>query len=168
MDEAERTNANALTYLREQKRKYESRLGVLAKPVQFLLVGSTGAVIDLSSLYALTRTTLPWGAARALAIWLATTWVFWFNRHLTFSYARAEHPLGQYLKFCGAYTFGGLVNWLVSMVVRKLAPPSDWLTMIAAVCGILAALVFNFLSSNYLVFRVKRMSTTVPDAGVSR
>ena len=133
-EEETETSLRMLDFLRQHKRRYEMRLGFFAKPVQFLCVGTTGAIVDLSSLMFFTEL-MPWGIARALAIWLATTWVFWLNRRLTCSYARTASALAQYLKFCGSYSFGGTVNWLVSVAVLHYSRTSRLMPMIAAVCS---------------------------------
>ena len=78
-----------LNYLRHIKRLYEYRLGWLARPLQFVLIGSSGMIVDLS-FFALLSHVLSFGPARASAIWLAMTWNFMLNRRLTFSYAQVR------------------------------------------------------------------------------
>jgi len=139
-------------YLRHLRRLYEFKLGRVARPLQFVLVGSTGMVVDLA-LFAALLHLLPLAAARALAIWGAMTWNFLLNRRATFSYARVHAPTPQYVKFCAACLVGALVNWAVSIgLCARFAFFARW-KLLAAMLGVVAGTVFNYLASSRLVFR---------------
>jgi dolichol-phosphate mannosyltransferase len=141
-----------LDYLRHLKRLYEFRMGAFARPLQFIAVGATGMVVDLSS-FSLLLNLLSFNAARAVAIWLAMTWNFWLNRRLTFSYARARHPLPQYALFCVSCLIGAAANWGVSVALYRNLDFFSVHRTLSAICGILAGTAFNFLLSDRLVFR---------------
>ena len=141
-----------VNYLRHLKRLYEFRLGVVACPLQFLIVGCTGMVLDVVS-FALLSLTTGFGVARALAIWMAMTWNFWLNRRLTFSCARTEGTLVQYVKFSLSCLVGALVNWSVSFAVFHHV---EWFAdsqLLSAFFGVVAGTVFNYVLSNGWVFR---------------
>jgi dolichol-phosphate mannosyltransferase len=139
-------------YVKHLKRLYQYKLGILAQPVQFVLVGATGVFVDLAAFSLLLRT-LPAGAARALAIWIAMTWNFWLNRRLTFSHTRTRPLLRQYALFCLSCLMGAVVNWSTfSALYSTLGLFADW-PMAAAIVGILAGTVLNFLMSKYVAFK---------------
>ena len=141
-----------INYLRHLKRLYEFRLGRVSRPLLFALVGSTGVVVDLG-FFLLLALVLPMELARAGAIWIAMTWNFWLNRHLTFSEARRLSPLRQYLMFCLSCSLGAVVNWSVSVGLSSTFDLFAYAPWLAALCGILAGTVLNYLCSNYIFYR---------------
>jgi dolichol-phosphate mannosyltransferase len=141
--------------LRQLKRRYEVKLGKMSRPVQFVLVGSSGAVLDLST-YALLTLVIPWHAARGLAIWAAMTWNFWLNRRITFSDARSSSVLRQYGLFCLSCSLGAVVNYVSSIALSSVFTFFNNHKLAAALCGILAGTVFNYLFSFHVVFRPKQ------------
>jgi dolichol-phosphate mannosyltransferase len=150
--ESKLTLKEQVNYLRHLKRLYEFKLGRAARPLQFALVGSTGLVVDLICFMLLALVTaLP--VARAVAIWFAMTWNFYLNRRLTFSYARSRPALPQYCLFCLSCLTGAVVNWGTSMTLcRSLDLFWHW-PALAAVCGVMAGMGFNYLFSVAVVFR---------------
>jgi dolichol-phosphate mannosyltransferase len=142
-----------VNYLRHLKRLYEARLGRASRPLQFALVGSTGVVVDLAC-FALLGALVPLQYARALAIWVAMSWNYLLNRRLTFSDTRSQSPLRQYPLFCLSCLLGAVVNWSVSLnLVEHFELFQRW-SVLAALCGIVAGTVFNYVCSRYLVFRL--------------
>ena len=141
-----------VNYLRHLKRLYEFKFGALARLAQFLLVGGTGMVVDLA-FYVLLLGWLPLGAARGLAIWAAMTWNYWLNRRITFSFARGRAVLPQYLMFCLSCGLGAVVNWTTSMALSNLLTIFGGRPLLAAVVGIIAGSIFNFILCNTAVFR---------------
>lgn len=141
-----------INYLRHLRRLYVYRLGVLAQPAQFALVGTTGVVVDLL-MFALLLTLLPGSAARALAIGVAMTWNFALNRRLTFPGARRRAAWKQYGLFCLACLVGNTVNWSVSVgLCANVAFFAAW-PLAAAALGILAGTAFNFVMSKHVAFK---------------
>jgi dolichol-phosphate mannosyltransferase len=138
-------------YLRHLKRLYEYRLGAFAQPAQFVLVGATGAGVDLLAFGLLLRL-LPSPTARALAIWLAMSSNFALNRQLTFAAARGRPAWQQYCLFCLSCLLGAAVNWsLFVALISDLAFFADW-PLLAAALGILSGTVLNFLLSKHVTF----------------
>lgn len=140
-----------LDYLRHLRRLYEFRLGSVARPLQFALVGGTGSLVDVLFL-SLLSPLLGFQPARALAIWIAMTWNFALNRSVTFSYARSGPILGQYVRFCLACSLGAVINWTVSVGLHSFVEFFEDYRVLAAVCGILAGFGFNYFLSSRVVF----------------
>lgn len=129
-----------LTSLRRLHLRLDRRLGWFSKPIQFAVIGGSGAAVDLTSMHLLLAW-LPLGPARALAIWFAMTWNFLLNRRLTFAYAR-RHAIGrQYLLFCLSCLFGAVINWTTSLALLGVLDrsPSE-----AAAAGIVLGAVLNY------------------------
>ncbi|MDA1051395.1 MAG: glycosyltransferase family 2 protein [Planctomycetota bacterium] len=141
-----------LNYLRHLARLYRFRLGAVAQPLQFALVGSSGVIVDLCC-YAVLLTVLPLSAARALAIWIAMSWNFGLNRRFTFAECRRDSVIKQYVLFGLACMLGGLVNWSLSVGLSNQVPFfQDW-KLLAALLGVIAGTGFNYLLSRHFVFR---------------
>lgn len=143
-----------LNYLRHLTRLYRHRLGGWAQPLLFCLVGASGMVVDLAVLTLL----LPWltfEAARAIAIGVAMTWNFGLNRQVTFLGAKNGSLLRQYLLFCLSCGVGAAVNWSVSSYLWRQWPQVLRYEQAAALVGIAAGVVLNYLLSSRLVFRTK-------------
>ena len=150
---AERTGflRNSVRRLRYWKRCFEHRAGAAAYPVQFALVGLTGMAVDLTA-FTVLRGWLPLAAARALAIWLAMTWNYWLNRHVTFAAWRDVFRWRHYGLFCGSCLAGAAVNWLTSVL---LCATTDWFgqsVTLAAGVGVAAGFVLNYTVSRRFVF----------------
>lgn len=151
-----------LNYLRHLKRLYEFKLGRAARPLKFAFVGSTGFVVDLVC-FSLLALAAPLRIARALAIWLAMTWNFWLNRRLTFAYARDQPALPQYVLYCLSCLTGAAVNWSTFVALTYTVDHFARWPLLAAVCGVLAGTVFNYVLSARVVFtRGKGRATAKP------
>jgi dolichol-phosphate mannosyltransferase len=144
-------------YLVHLKRLYDYRYGKISQFIQFCFVGLTGLIVDLSCYTLLMKFGLSLSVARALAIGLALTWNFFLNRRLTFD-LYAHHPLvPQYLRFVLACSVGAVVNWSASVgLVREVV----WFgshRYLAAIAGVAAGTIFNFLISFKWVFRARTL-----------
>jgi dolichol-phosphate mannosyltransferase len=141
-----------INYLRHIKRLYEFRLGVFSQPAQFALVGTTGVVIDLTSLLLLLIILSPYWA-RALSIWTAMTWNFWLNRRLTFSYARTRPIAKQYVLFSFSCLLGAVVNWSIFAYLHSAVNfLAEW-PLVTASLGIIGGSGLNFVMSKYVAFK---------------
>ncbi len=141
-----------LNYLRHLVRLYRFKLGTAAQLIQFLMVGSSGMIVDLCC-YSALLFLMPLSAARAIAIGVAMSWNFALNRKFTFSEARRDSVGKQYVLFCLACLFGACVNWGVSVGLSSLVPFFQEWKLLAALLGVVAGTGFNFLLSHRLVFR---------------
>jgi dolichol-phosphate mannosyltransferase len=121
--------------------------------MQFCLVGATGVVIDLTIYALLLSAAIQIEIARALAIWGAMTWNFSLNRRFTFSCDPDTPVMRQYFSFCLSCAFGALVSWLTSVGLSKTIIFFQRRWMVAALIGIFAGTLSNFLMSKLWVFR---------------
>jgi len=139
-------------YVRHLKRLYEYKLGIAAQPIQFVLVGATGMIVDLT-VFAFFMRVMPAYIGRALAIWVAMTWNYWLNRRLTFSNARERPILHQYVLFCMSCALGAVVSWSVFAGLHATVGFFVEQPMLAAFIGIVAGTLSNFLLSKYVAFK---------------
>ncbi|MBP88265.1 MAG: hypothetical protein CMJ64_16365 [Planctomycetaceae bacterium] len=146
-----------INYLRHLRRLYVFKLGWLAKPLQFVLIGSTGMVVDLAS-YALLLSIASVSVARAVAIGVAMTWNFLLNRRLTFSESRGNLLIKQYVLFCAACSVGAGVNWALSVGLCEWFEFFTNAKLFAAFLGVIAGTGFNYVLSSRVVFRTHKAS----------
>ncbi len=140
-----------VNYLRHLRRLYAYRLGVLAQPIQFLFVGTTGMVVDLL-LFAAFLFVMPAALARALAIGFAMTWNFCLNRELTFEKSRGRPVALQYLLFCSSCLAGALINWSISVYLNTNLEFFIDRPMLSGFVGVVSGTAINFFLSKYVVF----------------
>ncbi len=154
-----------LNYLRHLARLYRFRFPRLTRFLSFGLVGSSGAAVDLLTFVLLLKFGLSPLPAAILAIWVAMTSNFEFNRRLTF--ADGDRSWSQaYLSFCLSCLFGAGVNTGVRVGLMSSLSWFSGHAWGAAVLGILSGLAFNFSLCERFVFRVSR-GTRFPQASSS-
>ena len=115
-------------------------------------------VVDLG-FYGLLLSAMPQSLARGLAIGIAMTWNFLWNRQVTFADARRHHWLRQYVGYCASCLLGAMVNWWTSLSVGELHPLLSEHPLVAAMLGVIAGMVFNFAFCLLIVFRPHAMET---------
>lgn len=141
-----------LNYLRHLKRLYEHKFCRAAQPIQFVLVGATGMAVDLTT-FALLLGVLPAYIGRAIAIWVAMTWNYLLNRHLTFSEARTRSIFYQYVLFCISCSLGAVVSWSVFAGLHSCLALCMTHPVLPASAGIIGGTLLNFAMSKYVAFR---------------
>ena len=141
-----------LNYLRHLARLAEYRLRHSPRLLKFLAVGASGSAVDLAA-FALAMLALPVPVARALAIWVAMTWNFYWNRRWTFFESRRDSLLRQYVLFCLACLLGAVVSWTTSVGLWRYVPFFTGQPLLAAILGVAAGMAFNFVASCKIVFR---------------
>jgi dolichol-phosphate mannosyltransferase len=159
--ESKLTFKEQLNYLRHLKRLADFKYGWMSRLIQFICVGATGMVVDLVA-YMLLLTLTPLTIARGLAIWAAMSWNFALNRRVTFSYARNQPIIKQYVFFCLSCLLGAIINWSVSVGLTVTFEFFDQHKLLAAVCGIIAGTASNFLLSCQVVFRRRASESGKP------
>jgi dolichol-phosphate mannosyltransferase len=148
-----------VNYLRHLGRLYAYQLTTAPRPLRFMLVGASGMAIDVLA-YSVLLLLAPLPAARALAIWLAMTWNFWLNRRFTFETVKDASTFRQYIAFCLSCLLGAGVNWTVSVGLCRAAPVFREHAVLAAMLGVAAGFVFNYLTCCWLVFRTPQGTTS--------
>lgn len=143
-----------LKYIQHIRRLYLHRFANAMYLLQFLVVGASGVVVNLSILTILSTL----GASASLAllggIMVSMLSNFLLNRRFTFSYARSGNVWKQLGGFLGASVIGMLVNYTVSIQVARAGWfEGQFSLQLAALVGISCGLVFNFLGNRFVVFR---------------
>ncbi len=154
--ESKLTFAQQLNYLRHIKRLADFKYGSLSYFLQFCLVGATGMVVDLGTFAGLRWAGLAGWLARVIAILVAMTWNFIWNRRFTFSYSRSSRILGQYIRFAASCSVGAVLSWSIYMVMTTqigMFAENRLLELLAAFIGIVVGTISNFVLSRYWVFR---------------
>jgi dolichol-phosphate mannosyltransferase len=140
-------------YLRHLRRLYVHKFGTWSHLVQFLVVGLSGLFINLLVLDLLLRRNIGEKVAVALAIIVSMLWNFALNRRFSFSYARDQSIVWQFLGFVAACSLGATINYFTTLTLWRLLKYKE----LAATCGVAAGTGFNFAASRFLVFRKKHV-----------
>jgi dolichol-phosphate mannosyltransferase len=131
------------------RRRYIDKYGTWSHLAQFLVVGSSGLVVNLALLTGFLYLRVPSDAAVALAIALSMVWNFSFNRRFSFSYARRQAVWPQLLGFVAACSLGAVINYFVTSSLWD----AFQVKQAAAFVGVVAGTASNFIASRYVVFR---------------
>jgi len=157
-----------LRYIVHVRQLARWKYGELPRFGEFALVGASGLLVNLVTLTAVSEALKATGMTSreailntsvTVAVLLSMASNFLLNRALTFG-DRTRQPLAkQFLMFVAVCFIGAIVNWFVT--TRLAVRWTDVLFGLqsAAVCGVLAGMVFNYLGSRLLVFRGERAST---------
>jgi dolichol-phosphate mannosyltransferase len=143
-----------LKYIRHLRRLYIHQFGNAMHFLQFMVVGASGVVVNLTVLTILLLLGFADSVALAGGILLSVFSNFLLNRRFTFSYARDNAIVPQFLGFLGASAVGMVVNYAVALYLRtNVLPETPMAIYAAALTGIVCGMVFNFLGNRYIVFR---------------
>ncbi|WP_299681668.1 glycosyltransferase family 2 protein [uncultured Roseobacter sp.] len=152
--ESKLTLAEQLRYIQHLRRLYMFQFAGMMYLAQFLVVGASGVVVNLSVLSLAFWAGLPEWLCLASGICVSLVTNFLLNRRFTFSYARHEPMLRQFLGFVSASVLGLVVNYCVALGLRmSVLSDGVYALQLAALVGIAAGMGFNFLGARYLVFR---------------
>lgn len=152
--ESKLTLKEQLKYIQHLRRLYLYRFANAMYLIQFLVVGSSGVVVNLGVLSMLMLFGLPDGVCLAGGIAVSVCTNFLLNRRFTFSYARDGHIGLQFLGFMGASALGMVVNYGVALYLNTYVVGEEPFALhLAAIGGILAGMALNYLGSRYFVFR---------------
>jgi dolichol-phosphate mannosyltransferase len=149
--ESKLTLNEQLQYIQHLRRLYMHSFSQFAEVAQFLVVGATGVIVNVLMLTLGLLAGVPHRSAVAFAIWVSITTNFLLNRRFTFSHAQDGPLLRQYLKYVGSVLFGAVVNYLVTVTAISQFPALP--PQLAALLGIFAGTLLNFVGMKYLVFR---------------
>lgn len=151
--ESKLTFQEQLKYIRHLRRLYIYKFGTWSHLVQFLVVGLSGLGVNLAVLTLLLRARMTERAAVAVAIAVSMVWNFGLNRRFSFSYARGQSIVRQFLGFVAACSVGAVVNYFTTLGIWGILPYKQ----LAAAVGVAAGTIFNFVSSRFLVFRARHV-----------
>lgn len=152
--ESKLTFKEQLKYLQHLRRLYIYKFTTAMELAQFLTVGASGVVVNLTILTLLAMM----GAADSLAlaggVGVSVVTNFILNRRFTFSYARHRNAKKQFAGFVIASMTAMLINYSVALSLRKTAfADMEWGLQLSALVGIAAGMAFNFLGNRFIVFR---------------
>ena len=143
-----------LQYLQHLRRLYMHSFSNLMYVAQFLVVGASGVVVNLTVLSLLSAMGAPDGISLAGGIAVSVVTNFLLNRRFTFSYARSAPIVQQFLSYVSTCAIGLGVNYAVAIALRSsLLEQGPFTLQLAALAGVVAGMGFNFLGARYLVFR---------------
>ena len=128
----------------------------------FAAVGTTGAAVYIASLLAITclirspsasevDVAIPWQAI-ALAIWIAMTWNFIWDRKYAFWFAKHQNVLFQYFGFVCICSVGAIANFYItsSLSVSESIPLAG---LTGALLGSAIGIAFSYFVNRMLVFK---------------
>lgn len=143
-----------LKYIRHLRRLYIYKFANSMSLLQFMMVGASGAVVNLSVLSLLQIAGLPDSVCLAGGIAVSVVTNFLLNRRFTFSYARDGSMWKQFLGFASVSSLGVVVNYSVALLVRSSFASDMALGLhLSALAGIASGMAFNYLGNRYVVFR---------------
>lgn len=149
--ESKLTLKQQLLYLKHLRRLYIHKFKYFSAAAQFAAVGATGVVVNLLVLTLALRSGAEAALAVAAGIAVSVFTNFLLNRRFTFSYARTRNIGRQFAGFLGASAAGMVVNYSVTMSVAAQVPHAP--LQLAALSGIAAGMVLNYVINQFLVFR---------------
>ncbi len=130
---------------------------------KFASVGVLNTSIDLgvfnleTFFWGVLPTTSVFAVFKAISFFAATTNSFLWNKYWTFETKAKPHP-GEVAKFYGVAVVGGLLNIGVATLIRKVGlggfvSGNALVNLVAPVCGIGSAFLWDFFGYKYLVFK---------------
>ncbi len=153
-----------LKYIVHLRRLYIHKFGTAMHFAQFLVVGFSGAIVNLLVLTALLGFGASAGVSLAGGIAVSVLTNFVLNRRFSFSYARGSNIWKQFAGFVAASSVGMLVNYFTALYLQAhVFTTGNYRLQLAALVGILAGMTFNFVGNRYVVFRKKYIKDRAPD-----
>jgi dolichol-phosphate mannosyltransferase len=142
-----------LKYIQHLRRLYIYKYGTWTHFLQFAIVGASGLAVNIGALTLLLRAGLAEKPSVAISIATSMLTNFVLNRRFSFSYARHQSIVGQFLGFIAACSVGAVVNYFTTIELWKLLQ----FKQLAAVLGVIAGTFFNFVASRFVIFRAKHV-----------
>lgn len=160
--ESKLTLKQQLLYLQHLRRLYIYKFGVWSQLMQFLVVGASGLIVNLTLLTIFVLFHIPLQVSVATAIFVSVCSNFILNRRFSFSFARRGSWFRQFVSFLGASAVGAFVNYALTLTTLHYLPL--WRLQAASLIGIAAGTVFNFAASRYLIFRTSHIQRGAPQS----
>jgi dolichol-phosphate mannosyltransferase len=148
------TLTEQLKYLKHVRRLLIFKYGKGTALTQFLVVGTIGALINLTVLTIALRMGLRASMAVALGIGVSFLTNFLLSRRFTFNYVRSGFLINDFVSFASASVAGAIVNYAVTMALYQPTGPIAS-PQLAAAIGIIAGALLNFLFNRYFAFRAR-------------
>ena len=142
-----------LNFMRHLYRLYRYKFGGPARLLCFVLVGTSGLVIDVAVYLGLQWLGLEHRLARFLSFWPAVTWNWRLNRSFTFGERHREPHVRQWGKFVASSLVGFSVNVGGYAILTSLVDFFASHRLLALLLGVVLATLVNFLLANFFVYR---------------
>jgi dolichol-phosphate mannosyltransferase len=142
-----------LRYIQHIRRLFLYKYGAWSEVAQFIVVGASGAIVNLLAVTALLHAGLSAGVSIACAIAMSICTNFLLNRRFTFSHSKSGYMPTQFLSYLASVSFGALINYFVALLLLDLFP--RFIPQLASLAGIAVATVANFVALKFLVFKRK-------------
>jgi dolichol-phosphate mannosyltransferase len=142
-----------LRYIQHIRRLFLYKYGAWSEVAQFIVVGASGALVNLVVLTALLQAGMGANVSIACAIAVSICSNFILNRRFTFSHSKSGHMPTQFLNYVASVSFGALINYLAALVLLRLFP--QFIPQLASLGGIAIATLANFVALKFLVFKRK-------------
>ncbi len=125
--------------------------------LRFSLVGGSGFGVDVLVFLLISHGFgLNILVARALAFWVAASWTWFCNRRFTYQdRPTSGSPLNQWLRYLIASIIAFIPNWGTFTLLITLFPLMASQPVLAMAVGITVGLIFNFLLTNYVIFKAR-------------
>lgn len=120
----------------------------------FLISGAGGFLVDSSILLLMTELLgfSPFeGRSVSLPASIVATWLF--NRHLTFNDRKSNKIIHEFFKFLISSSAGLVVNITIYILLVNSIHSFYETPIIALSIAVISAMIFNFISYNYFVFK---------------
>ena len=128
-----------LRYIQHVRRLYLHKFSNAMHLAQFLVVGFSGAIVNLALVSILNAFGLPESLCLAGGIAVSLVSNFLLNRRFTFSYARDDNLLTQFMGFLAASSIGLAVNYGVALSLSlRMSDDLTFGLQLAALAGIAA------------------------------
>jgi dolichol-phosphate mannosyltransferase len=142
-----------LRYIQHIRRLFLYKYGAWSEVVQFVVVGASGALVNLLTVTALLHADFSTNVSIACAIAVSICSNFLLNRRFTFSHSKSGHMPTQFLSYLASVSFGALINYFAALLLLDLIP--KFIPQLASLGGIAVATVANFIALKFLVFKRK-------------
>ena len=141
------------------------KIPVIYQFAKFAAVGSLNSFVDLGIFNLLSYffvdeikniSRLLFVTFKSISFFIATLNSYLWNKNWTFGDREKTHA-ETLIKFYIITGINYFLNTGVAFVAREIGPSSNlWVSFVAPVCGILAAMFANFLSYKYFVFKADK------------
>jgi dolichol-phosphate mannosyltransferase len=142
-----------LRYVQHIRRLFLYKYGAWSEVAQFIVVGASGALVNLLAVTALLHAGLQTNISIAGAIAVSICSNFFLNRRFTFSHSKTGHMPTQFASYVASVSFGALINYFAAVLLLDVFP--RFIPQLASLGGIAVATVANFVALKFLVFKRK-------------
>jgi len=142
-----------LRYIQHVRRLFIYKYGAWSEVAQFVVVGASGALVNLVVLTALLSFGFVTGLSIACAILVSIVTNFLLNRRFTFSHSKSGHMPTQFLSYMASVSAGAVINYFAAIVLLAIFP--RLIPQLASLGGIAVATLANFAALKFIVFKRK-------------